>query len=278
MDESATVLDSFLQLPATSSALDELLGGRAALNQFDFRETPIGAGQMSSGFHHDMGAARTSSFEAVSARPDGRHDVLCQIVYLDDTTDPKSPCFAVVPYSHRVPTDPSKLASSGVEHGPDGVANFRSAAELQQLQTALGDKFQEVALRGESGTAIIYDVSLFHARADPTDCDGRSRRRRTMHMYVSRNDGPPTVGWALLPQRLADQRDPFFSVLAATPMAKLFRSADYSVASLAAMDSSELTSALGGKCWAAHMRRWVPDWDGEVSTAHQELRLPLHLC
>eukprot|EP01046_Picozoa_sp_COSAG06_P028533 COSAG06_NODE_2578_length_6622_cov_18.934386_4_plen_331_part_00 len=278
LDESAAVLDTVLQLPATARALHELLGGGAALNQFDFRETPAGAGQMRSGFHHDMGAARTSSFEAVSARPEGQHDVLCQIVYLDDTTEPESPCFAVVPHSHRVPTDPSAPANDATDHGPGGVARFRSAAELHQLQTALGDTFQEVALRGKGGTAIIYDVSLYHARADPIDSTAPSRRRRTMHMYVGRQDGPPTVGWALLPQRLAEQRNPFFSVLAATPMARLFCSVGYSVTSLAAIDTSELTSALGGERWAVHMRRWVVDWKGQVSAAHQEPRLPLHLC
>ena len=52
LDESSGTLDPYLQLPATAEALDELLGGRAALNQFDFRETLAGSGVMRSGFHH----------------------------------------------------------------------------------------------------------------------------------------------------------------------------------------------------------------------------------
>jgi hypothetical protein len=75
---------------------------------------------MRSGFHHDMGAARTSSSEAVRARPAGRHDVICQIVYLDDVGPLDSPCFAVVPHSHRVPTDPAAAVADG--GGPAGGA------------------------------------------------------------------------------------------------------------------------------------------------------------
>ena len=52
LDETSEALDPYLQLPATAEALDELLGGRAALNQFDYRETLAGSGVMRSGFHH----------------------------------------------------------------------------------------------------------------------------------------------------------------------------------------------------------------------------------
>jgi hypothetical protein len=42
LDGDSAQLDRYLRLPATADALDELLGGQAALNQFDFRETPEG--------------------------------------------------------------------------------------------------------------------------------------------------------------------------------------------------------------------------------------------
>ena len=137
----------------------------------------------------------------------------------------------------------------------------------------------QVPLRAAAGTAIIYDVSLFHARADPTDAAQPSHRRRTMHMYIGRPEGPPLVGWALLPRRLAERRaEPFFSVLAATPMARLFEAKDFSVRALAGTDPDEIGSALGGESWVAHMRGFVEGWGGDVSGAHQEARLPHHLC
>ena len=117
-------------------------------------------------------------------------------------------------------------------------------------------------------------------------------------MYVGRVDGPPLVGWLLLPRRLAEAEEEevhctrggedevdsigFFSVIKANPLQQLFASLHYSVAKLAAAHPAVVAAALGGDRWAEHMRRWVPGWgaqgkSGAVSGGHQEVKLPPHL-
>jgi hypothetical protein len=99
--------------------------------------------------------------------------------------DENTPAFAVVPGSHVIPAiDPPER----------GVP--------AEVVKALGSEFHELPLYGRAGTAIFYDISLYHTRHDGPG------RRRTQHSYFSRAGTPYLTDWALVPQRLATHDDP----------------------------------------------------------------------
>lgn len=213
LDPAGSELDSFVRLPSTASIVDGILGGEAAYTEFDFRETRDrdGAGQML--FHHDFGAAGASQPDKIRDRKRRRHDYICQIVYLTDVT-PSSPAFAVLPHSHCVPCWPDDSGGGGTvatSNDAPGVRigewPFREPHEEKQLREALGSRFAPVRVEGEAGTAVLYDVSLFHTRSDPVGA-GRGLRR-TMHTYFSRQSVSPLIDWGLIPSRLSS--DPFFA-------------------------------------------------------------------
>ena len=105
LDEHGAELDYYARHPRILPTVRQLLGGDdACFTQFDFRQSPGGL-ELRNDLHHDVGSARTSAAETIAARPYGRHDTLCSIVYLTDVHE-ASPAFAVVPGSHRVPVWP----------------------------------------------------------------------------------------------------------------------------------------------------------------------------
>jgi hypothetical protein len=191
-------LDRYTRHHRSFPVVAHLLGGeeRVRFAEFNFRETPGGAGLGAMNFHHD--AVRQ---DRLSRTPYMPCDWLCAIHYLTDV-EPGAPCFCVVPNSNR----------------------FRT---LKAAFKKLGDDYRETPLYGPAGTCILYDTALFHTRLDG---DGH-QLRRTWHQYYARggwlksalpsNDHyvrPPAsalTDWNLFPERLALHSDPnvrmFFS-------------------------------------------------------------------
>lgn len=191
-------LDPFTRHPRSYPVVSRILGGedKVRFAEFNFRETPEGAGPGTMNFHHD--AVRE---DRLVREPYNPCDWLCAIHYLTDV-EPGAPCFCVVPDSNRFPS-------------------LRAAYESQ------GNAYREVPLYGPAGTCVLYDTATFHTRLDG---DG-DRMRRTWHQYYARGGWlrsalpttnryvrPPTpvlTDWNLFPERLACHPDPkvrlFFS-------------------------------------------------------------------
>jgi hypothetical protein len=191
-------LDPYTRPRRSFPVVCRLLGGedQARFSEFNFRETPEGAGPGAMNFHHD--AVRE---DRLTRSPYNPCDWLCAIHYLTDV-EPGAPCFCVAPGSNR----------------------FES---LQEAFTALGDDYCEAPLHGPAGTCILYDTATFHTRLDG---DGH-RMRRTWHQYYARGGwlrsalpstnryvrppSPVLTDWNLFPERLALHADPkirlFFS-------------------------------------------------------------------
>ena len=239
LDEHGAELDRFFRLPRLFPLIDELLGGEACFTQLDFRQSPGGL-ELRNDLHHDVGSAGTSTPEAIAARPPDHHDTLCSIIYLT-SVDETTPAFAVVPGSHRVPVWPRRGAAqrSAEEDAAmydeamatGGVGLWRTDSEEEQVRAALGDELREVRLEAPAGSAVVYDVSLFHGRSAGRD---PSTTRRTLHHYYGRHSNPPNIPWALLPQRLAEHPDPeirrYCSNL--TPVQEAFAESGYDMAAL----------------------------------------------
>ena len=187
-------LDPLTRHPRSFPVVARLLGGEEHVRyaEFNFRETPEGAGLRAMNFHHD--AVRDDRLTRTPYMP---CDWLCAIHYLTDV-ELGAPCFCVVPGSSRF-------------------------ASLQEAFEGLGETYAETPIYGAAGTCVLYDTATFHTRLDG---DGR-RMRRTWHQYfarggwlrtVSRYVRPPSpalTDWNLIPERLALHSDPatrrFFS-------------------------------------------------------------------
>ena len=191
-------LDPYTRHPKSFPVVARLLGGedRVRFSEFNFRETPEGAGHGAMNFHHDAVVD-----DRLTRTPYMPCDWLCAIHYLTDV-EPGTPCFCVVPGSNRF-------------------------AELQQAFDGLGDDYREVPLYGPAGTCVLYDTATFHTRLDG---DGE-QMRRTWHQYYARGGwlrsalpstdrymrppSPVLTNWNLFPERLALHPDPkirlFFS-------------------------------------------------------------------
>lgn len=191
-------LDRYTRHPRSFPVAERLLGGegRARYSEFNFRETPEGAGESAMNFHHDAVVE-----DRLLRSPYMPCDWLCAIHYLSDV-EPGAPCFCVVPRSNRF-------------------------EKLKEAFEALGDEYREVPLYGPAGTCVLYDTATFHTRLDG---DGR-RMRRTWHQYYARGGwlrsalpttsryvrapSPSLTDWNLIPERLARHSDPatrlFFS-------------------------------------------------------------------
>jgi hypothetical protein len=191
-------LDPFTRHPRSFPLVARLMGGEehVRFSEFNFRETPRGAGPGAMNFHHD--AVVEDRYRRIPYMP---CDWLCAIHYLTDV-EPGAPCFCVVPGSNR-------------------FASLREAFET------LGEDYREVPIRGPAGTCVLYDTATYHTRLDG---DG-DRMRRTWHQYYARGGWlrsalpntsryvrPPTpvlTDWNLFPERLALSPDPatrrFFS-------------------------------------------------------------------
>ena len=184
-------LDIYVQHRPAYAMVERLLGGpeRVRFSEFNFRETPAGAGLGQMNFHHD--AVREDRLERTPYMP---CDWLCAIHYLTDVTD-TTPAFCVVPGSNRYPT-------------------------LREAFEGLGDAYAEVPIRGPAGTCVLYDTATFHTRLDG---DGE-QPRRTWHQYYARGGwlpsalpttnryvrapSPVLTDWNLFPERLALHPDP----------------------------------------------------------------------
>ena len=191
-------LDRFTRHPRSFPVVGRLLGGaeHARYAEFNFRETPEGAGLRAMNFHHDAVAE-----DRLTRTPYMPCDWLCAIHYLTDV-EPGAPCFCVVPDSNRFPS-------------------------LQAAFDGLGEAYCEAPLYGPAGTCVLYDTATFHTRLDG---DGR-QMRRTWHQYYARGGwlrsalpntnryirppSPALTDWNLIPERLALHPDPgvrrFFS-------------------------------------------------------------------
>ena len=191
-------LDRYTRHPKSYPLVCRLLGGEqhARFAEFNFRETPEGAGPGAMNFHHDAVCA-----DRLTRTPYMPCDWLCAIHYLTDV-EPGAPCFCVVPGSGRFPT-------------------------LKAAYDALGDDYCEVPIRGPAGTCVLYDTATYHTRLDG---DGH-KMRRTWHQYYARGGwlrsalpetsryvrppSPVLTDWNLFPERLAVSADPktrlFFS-------------------------------------------------------------------
>lgn len=191
-------LDRYTRHPSSFPVVASVLGGveRVRFAEFNFRETPEGAGVGAMNFHHDAVVA-----DRLMRTPYMPCDWLCAIHYLTDVAM-GTPAFCVVPRSNRWET-------------------------LKEAFAALGDDYREVPLYGAAGTCVLYDSAIFHTRLDG---DG-VQMRRTWHQYYGRGGWlrsalpttdrymrPPTpvlTNWNLFPERLALSSDPatrlFFS-------------------------------------------------------------------
>ena len=191
-------LDAYTRHPRSFPVVARLMGGRehVRFSEFNFRETPQGAGAGAMNFHHDAVVA-----DRLNRTPYMPCDWLCAIHYLSDV-EPGAPCFCVAPDSNRFDT-------------------------LQEAFNGLGDDYRETPLYGPAGTCVLYDTATFHTRLDG---DGE-RMRRTWHQYYARGGwlrsalpstsryvrapSPVLTDWNLFPERLAMSPDPetrlFFS-------------------------------------------------------------------
>ena len=258
LDDHGAALDGYTRHANILPVAQALLGGEACFTQFDFRQSPGGL-ELRNDLHHDVGSARTSAAETIAARPFGRHDTLCSIVYLTDV-DGTTPAFSVVPGSHRVPVWPAPGAPqrSAEEDAAmyeqcmasGGVALWRTDSEEKQVREALGsdDAMAAVRLHAPAGSCVIYDVSLFHGRAAGGDAQST---RRTMHQYYGRQSGAPNIPWNLLPQRLYEHPDPkirsFYSNV--TPVQAAFAESGYDLNVCATSPAllAHLASMRGGR-------------------------------
>ncbi len=191
-------LDPYTRHPSSFPVVAAIMGGieHVRFSEFNFRETPAGAGLGSMNFHHDAVLA-----DRLDREPYMPCDWLCALHYLTDV-EYGNPTFCVVPRSRRYAT-------------------------LADALTGLGDGYREVPLRGTAGTCVLYDTATYHTRLDG---DGE-KARRTWHQYYARGGWlrsslpgapryiraptPVLTDWNLFPERLAMSPDPdvrrFFS-------------------------------------------------------------------
>ena len=280
LDEHGEELDYFTRHPRILPTVQRLLGGDdACFTQFDFRQSPGGL-ELRNDLHHDVGSAGTSAPETIMARPFGRHDTLCSIVYLSDVNK-TTPAFAVVPGSHRVPVWPepdardseSDIALYNATMARGGVAVYRSDSEERQLCEALGEEdIEAIRLHAPAGSAVLYDVSLFHGRSAGGDVQ---TIRRTMHQYYGRHSGAPNVPWVLLPKRLWEHDNPairrYYRNL--TPVQEAYAASGYDL--LATSVSPRLLSHLSGN---TNSQRFVQKGnDPEIGQRFLASHGPAHL-
>jgi len=77
-------------------------------------------------------------------------------------------------------------------------------ASIEEAQQQLGEAYREVPITGPAGTAVLYDISIFHRRL----AGEKDKGRRTQHNYFSSQGNPPLTSWVLIPERLAEHPEP----------------------------------------------------------------------
>ena len=126
-----------MQHPSTFPIVDRILGGQSRFAQFDFRETPVGAGMQKMGFHHDAAIP-----ERLTRDDDQPPDYLCTIHYLCDVLNEASPAFAVVPATHKRLT-------------------------IKEAKENMGDEYVEIPLLGMSSSLPYSSGDLLFVSALP---------------------------------------------------------------------------------------------------------------
>ena len=172
-------VDPYLQ-HTTAFPLVQAIMGRDEVRfaQFDFRDVPRGVGDTPMNFHRDRNfypstdvTRRTGVFK--------ESNYLCVIHYLCDVKE-GDPCFCVVPNSHH-----------------------QKYGSIEEAREKMGEAYQEVPIRGPAGTAVFYNVNIYHTRQSGL----AQNSRRTQHSYYSCATSPPLTNWVLVPQRLAEHAD-----------------------------------------------------------------------
>jgi hypothetical protein len=168
-------LDRYVQYQTTFPLIDEIMGPGARFAQYDFRDIPPGNGDSAMDYHKD-----DLNYKPPQPPEVGPYGCkyLCAIYHLSDV-DASTPRFCVVPKS-----------------GP--------YASIEEAQQQLGEAYREVPITGPAGTAVLYDISIFHRRL----AGEKDKGRRTQHNYFSSQGNPPLTSWVLIPERLAEHPEP----------------------------------------------------------------------
>ena len=168
-------LDRFVQPAVSFDLVQAIMAPQTRFAQFDFRDVPAGKGDGQMRFHRDRAYQPTTRTE-----PERPYECtyVCAIHYLSDV-EASDPCFCVVPNSGPYET-------------------------VEAAREQLGEAYREVPIRGPAGTLVLYDIAIFHTRLPGQ----RTRARRTLHHYYSRQASGPLTDWVLLPRRLAHHPDP----------------------------------------------------------------------
>jgi hypothetical protein len=173
-------LDPYIQAPVTFPLVKAILGPDVRFSQFDFRDVPVGAGDNAAmRFHRDLGYYPPAGANPKKDRfPDT--SFVCAIIYLNDV-DEETPCFCVVPNSH-----------------------LKEYTDIEATRTKMGASYAEIPIRGPAGTAVLYNINIYHTRL-PGRVD---LRRLTQHCYFSCETSPTLTNWVMIPQRLTEHPDP----------------------------------------------------------------------
>ena len=172
-------LDRFVQPAATYPLVEAIMGPHMRFAEYQLRDVPRGGRLADIPFHRDA-----EYFPPAGSRP--REGVfanccyVCVIHYLTDV-DENTPSFCVVPDSHR-----------------------REFETVDQARQKMGEAYREVPIFGPAGTAVFYNINLYHTRLG----GNVSGRRRTQHCYYGCATSPLLNDWAMVPRRLIEHPDP----------------------------------------------------------------------
>jgi ectoine hydroxylase-related dioxygenase (phytanoyl-CoA dioxygenase family) len=99
----------------------------------------------------------------VAFRTSGQHKYVCSFHYLSDVTS-ESPSFGVIPQS--------------CVFSPVPAAEADNATGTEQLRRHLsaGGAYQEMPIYAKAGSVVLYDISLYHSRVNPSHGGTVTRR------------------------------------------------------------------------------------------------------
>lgn len=172
-------MDRFIRHRVTFPVFEEILD-EPRFAQFDFRDVPPGqTADSGMAFHRDISYYGDVGGKIFDPENEYLSTHACQIVYLKDVHD-CCPCFTIVPNSHEFSSN-------------------------EEAEAALGDDYEEREIRGDAGTAILYNITTRHTRKPgDEDCP---HGRRTFHNYQSQESNPPLTEWVTVPEELAMSDD-----------------------------------------------------------------------
>lgn len=175
-------LDQYVRHEKTQHLIREILGPELRYGQFYFIEIPTeNTHNGDLDFHQDYTGFGTEHGQPLWDPKNPYTATYVQVLYYLTDVHDCCPCFTIIPNSHQW--------------------NTREAAK-----EGLGDDYEEISIRGEAGTAILFNITEIHAGSpgDP-DCP---HGRLTAHNYVSREKNLPLgVGHQLIPEELAMSED-----------------------------------------------------------------------